>query len=70
MRIIKYKGVDIRIWDQSIAAGYGETLWLKRPVEECDVWALQAAIDAGRRSLAREIREAQDQVRQLIKGNQ
>ncbi len=66
MRIIKYKGVDIRIWEQSIAGGYGETLWLKRPVEEADVWAVQAAIDAGRRSLEHEIKAAQDHVTQVI----
>jgi hypothetical protein len=68
MRTITYNGVEIRIWEQSIAAGYGETFWLKRPVEEADVWAIQTAIDAGRRSLAREIKAAQDTVTHLIEG--
>jgi len=66
MRVIKYKGIDIRIWEQSIAAGYGVTFWLKRPVEDTDIAAMKSAIDAGRRSLAREIKAARDHVTQLI----
>lgn len=68
MRTIKYKGVDIRIWEQSIAAGYNAPLWLKHPIEDADISAIKAAIDAGRSSFAREIKEAQDQVTQLIEG--
>jgi len=70
MRVIKHKGIDIRIWEQSIAAGYGITLWLQRPVEDRDIAAVKAIIDAGRRSLAREIKAVQSQVAQLIEGVQ
>ena len=70
MRSIRYKGIDIRIWEQSIAIGHGKTLWFKRPVEADDIAAMKSIIDAGRRSLAREIKVAQNQVTQLIESNQ
>jgi hypothetical protein len=67
MRVIKYHGIDIRVWEQSIAAGGGITLWLKRPVEDKDLEAIKAAIDAGRRSLARDLLELDNSRLALMK---
>jgi hypothetical protein len=68
VRIVTYKGIDIRIWEQSIAAGLGITFWLERPVEEKDISAVKAAIDAGRRSMARDLVELEDRRKALLKG--
>ena len=57
------------MWEQSIAVGLGKILWLKRPVEDDDIDAMKAAINAGRRSLAREIKAAQGRGMQLIEEN-
>lgn len=59
-KTIKYKGVIIEVWKQSIRFGLGHHItktWLKRPVEDTDIDHVKEAIDIGRASMATEMRE-------------
>lgn len=65
-RTIHHKGVEITIWEQMIRVGGPPNLWLRRPVEEMDILAVKGFIDAGRSSLATELRALQEQTDNLL----
>ena len=65
-KTIKYKGVEINIWEQMIRVGGPPNLWLRRPVEEIDILAIKEIIDTARSAFAKEIRALQKQTDDLL----
>ena len=63
---INYKGIIIRLWEQTICVGSRPGFWLRRPVEDRDITAVKQIIDATLSGLAEEIRELQKQTDELL----
>ena len=63
---IRYKGVTISVWEQTISVAGFPNLWLRRPVEDRDIEGVKGIIDAARHGLAGEIRALRKQTDELL----
>lgn len=64
-RRIEYKGVQFVVHEQSFFVPPGQTYWLERPITERDIDMVKSLIDAGRNSMAREVKSLCDQLKRL-----
>ena len=63
-----YHGIEIIVYEKSISVG-GRVLFLERKPTEVDIRTIKGFIEAGRLSLASEVRASQRHLNHLLGGN-